>query len=123
MPNFPSYRRILGGVRELSAHWLEAIARGAPGLPWRRLRDLVLRSRSRSRGRGVRFTLHAAGSVVYCPINRARVPAAKACVGGIATDLSLGVRAAGRAAARQHHRACDIDCTPPRPSSRARELT
>jgi len=43
MPNFPSYRRILGGVRELSAHWLEAIARGAPGLPWRRLRDLVLR--------------------------------------------------------------------------------
>jgi len=34
---------------------------------------------------------------LYCRINRARVPVAKACAGASATDLSLGVYAAGRA--------------------------
>src|SRR6266545_5986501 len=54
-------------------------------------------------------------------MNRARVTAAKACTGASATDLSLGVHAAGRAADRQHHRACGVDRIPPRPNSRCTE--
>jgi len=75
-------------------------------------------SLARDRGRGVRLTLHAEGRVANPGINRARDTEAKACAGASATDLSLSVHAAGRAADRQHHRARGVDRTPPRPSSR-----
>ena len=104
-----------GGSEGLDACSL-ARRRGVGTLP-----RYVLSRRACSRGRGVRFILHADGRVVYCRINRARVPVAKACAGASARDLSLSVHAAGRAADRQHHRACGVDRTPPRPSSRCTE--
>jgi len=59
----------------------------------------------------MRFILHGEGRVANRGINRARVTAAKACAGAGATDLPLGVHAAGRAADRQHPRARGVDRT------------
>ena len=80
----------------------------------RKLPRYVLSRPAWSRGRGVRFILHAEGRVAHCRINRGRMTAAKARVGASAADLSLSVHAAGRVADRLHHRAVGDDQTLPR---------
>jgi hypothetical protein len=70
---------------------------------WKLPRYVVI-SLACSRGRGVRFTLHAEGRVANRVSNRARVTAAKACAGASATDLPLSVHADGSADVCQEHR-------------------